>query len=211
MTLYRHRSTNRFVSLVHWVLNISWIPVHWVFEFNWIVQMIFCTIKLKWYQKHTQTYLALLNLNVLFRKWKRTYDGENISGLSLKQEVPVMVKPCLLELLYVRISGLSLSPWTRGGDHASIKVKRRHLGPRGWPLFVLSFRWIRARNLQLGRTFQNTVCTKFVPRKDWESADHRKILNHFVIPWIFYICRYSLCLQNDVWYLGDLTTINYSK
>jgi len=38
-------------------------------------------------------------------------------------------------------------PWTRSGDHASIKVKRRHLGPRGWPLFVFSLRWIRARNL----------------------------------------------------------------
>ena len=68
-------------------------------------------------------------------------------------------------------------PWTRSSDHASIKLKRYYLGPRGWPLFVLSFRWIRARNLKFGRTFQNTLCTKFVPGKDWEWADHGKILN----------------------------------
>jgi len=39
--------------------------------------------------------------------------------------------------LYVRISVLSLN---ESGDHASIKLKRRYLGPRGWPLFVLSFK-----------------------------------------------------------------------
>ena len=36
-----------------------------------------------------------------------------------------------------------------------------------------------------GRTFENTVCTKFVPRKDSESADHGKIRNDFVIHGIF--------------------------
>ena len=167
---------------VHWVLNKRWIPVHWGFEFHWIVQIVFCTMKLKWYQKHTPTYLPLLNLNVLFRKRKRTYYSKNISGLSLKQEVFVMVKPRLLELLLYVSRGC---PWTRSGDHASTKVKQRHLGPRRWPLLVLSFRWIRARNLQLGRTFQNTVCTKFVPRKDWGSSDYGKILNHLIIHWIF--------------------------
>jgi len=59
--------------------------------------------------KITPTYLPLLNLNVLFRKWKRTYYGENISALSLKQEWPVVVKPRPLELFNVRISGLSLN------------------------------------------------------------------------------------------------------
>jgi len=64
-------------------------------------------------------------------------------------------------------------PWTRSGDHASIKAKRRHLGPRGWPLLVLSFRWIRARNLQLGRTFQNTVCTMILFLRSSLSHEQR--------------------------------------
>jgi len=77
-----------------------------------------------------------------------------------------MVKPRLFELFNVL---LRVCPCMRSGDHASIKVKRLDLGPRGWPLlvvFVLSIRSIRVRNQKLGRTFQNTVCTKFVPRKD---------------------------------------------
>ena len=43
------------------------------------------------------------------QQMKANHYGKNISGLSLKQEVPVMVKPRLLELLYVCIWGLSLN------------------------------------------------------------------------------------------------------
>ena len=113
-------------------------------------------------------------LSTIFRRFKP-------KNYCVSPFLPTITTP-LRAFLYVRISGLSLN---ESGDHASIKLKRRYLGPRGWPLFVLSFRWIRARKQKLGRTFQNTVCTKFVPRKDWEWADHWKILNYFVIHWLF--------------------------
>ena len=111
--------------------------------------------------------------HVYRQKTKDTNYGENISALSLKQEGPVMVKPRLLELFNVRISGLSLNQKWRSrvnkGETTSFGTQRLALirfvvqinkstKPKAWPHFSKygSYQVCTKKRLRMSGPWKNT-------------------------------------------------------